>query len=70
MPENFFATRGLAPPGRRTPRVACASNLLKTLERVKGIEPSSSAWEAVALPLSYTRLGLLHLAQDARLVKS
>jgi hypothetical protein len=28
---------------------------LKTLERVKGIEPSSSAWKAVALPLSYTR---------------
>jgi hypothetical protein len=25
------------------------------LERVKGIEPSSSAWKAVALPLSYTR---------------
>ena len=25
------------------------------MERVKGIEPSSSAWEAVALPLSYTR---------------
>ena len=25
------------------------------LERVKGIEPSSSAWEAAALPLSYTR---------------
>jgi hypothetical protein len=30
---------------------------LKTLERVKGIEPSSSAWKAVALPLSYTRIG-------------
>jgi hypothetical protein len=29
---------------------------LKTLERVKGIEPSSSAWKAVALPLSYTRI--------------
>jgi hypothetical protein len=28
---------------------------LKLLERVKGIEPSSSAWKAVALPLSYTR---------------
>jgi hypothetical protein len=28
---------------------------LKALERVKGIEPSSSAWKAVALPLSYTR---------------
>jgi hypothetical protein len=25
------------------------------LERVKGIEPSSLAWEARALPLSYTR---------------
>src|SRR5438309_1620896 len=31
------------------------SKLLKRLERVKGIEPSSSAWKAVALPLSYTR---------------
>jgi hypothetical protein len=30
---------------------------LKILERVKGIEPSSSAWKAVALPLSYTRVG-------------
>jgi hypothetical protein len=27
------------------------------LERVKGIEPSYSAWEAAALPLSYTRDG-------------
>src|SRR5262249_23835186 len=27
----------------------------RLLERVKGIEPSSSAWKAVALPLSYTR---------------
>ena len=25
------------------------------LERVEGIEPSSSAWKAAALPLSYTR---------------
>src|SRR5215831_732865 len=32
-----------------------ARKCLKTLERVKGIEPSSSAWKAVALPLSYTR---------------
>jgi hypothetical protein len=28
----------------------------EALERVKGIEPSSSAWKAVALPLSYTRV--------------
>jgi hypothetical protein len=27
----------------------------KALERVKGIEPSYSAWKAAALPLSYTR---------------
>ena len=30
-------------------------NCLKILERVKGIEPSYSAWKAAALPLSYTR---------------
>ena len=28
---------------------------VKKLERVKGIEPSYSAWKAAALPLSYTR---------------
>jgi hypothetical protein len=26
------------------------------LERVKGIEPSSSAWKAEVLPLNYTRM--------------
>jgi hypothetical protein len=36
-------------------RPSPSANALKTLERVKGIEPSSSAWKAVALPLSYTR---------------
>jgi hypothetical protein len=34
----------------------------KALERVKGIEPSSGAWEALALPLSYTRLRALFLS--------
>ena len=28
------------------------------MERVKGIEPSSVAWEATALPLSYTRINV------------
>jgi hypothetical protein len=28
---------------------------MQRLEREKGIEPSSSAWKAVALPLSYSR---------------
>jgi hypothetical protein len=32
----------------------------QALERVKGIEPSSSAWKAVALPLSYTRIAVHH----------
>jgi hypothetical protein len=36
---------------------AARAKPLKGLERVKGIEPSSSAWKAVALPLSYTRMG-------------
>ena len=29
----------------------------KELERVMGIEPTLSAWEAEVLPLNYTRLG-------------
>ena len=29
---------------------------VRAVERVKGIEPSSVAWEATALPLSYTRV--------------
>ena len=40
------------------------SKYLKTLERVKGIEPSYSAWKAAALPLSYTRVGD-HLTRQA-----
>jgi hypothetical protein len=35
-----------------------SSDALDALERVKGIEPSYSAWKAAALPLSYTRAGL------------
>src|SRR5690606_16502545 len=35
---------------------ASSSNeLVKTLERVAGIEPASSAWKAEVLPLNYTR---------------
>jgi hypothetical protein len=36
------------------------------LERVKGIEPSYSAWKAAALPLSYTRLAADQLSRPAR----
>ena len=39
---------------------------LKALERVKGIEPSYSAWKAAALPLSYTRVGADQLSRQGR----
>src|SRR5262249_23255740 len=39
----------------RSERAATVTPAARSLERVKGIEPSSSAWKAVALPLSYTR---------------
>ena len=41
--------------GREVTRVLKSSTAAERLERVKGIEPSSEAWEAPALPLSYTR---------------
>jgi hypothetical protein len=34
-----------------------------SLERVKGIEPSQSAWEADVLPLNYTRMYKRHAAK-------
>jgi hypothetical protein len=36
------------------------------LERVKGIEPSYSAWKAAALPLSYTREAVVSPASGDR----
>src|SRR5262245_64745741 len=46
-PPNEFATR--------IGQIVWLRFRTDVLERVKGIEPSSSAWKAVALPLSYTR---------------
>ena len=46
-------TRRVAVPGRADRQ---ASARVPRLERVKGIEPSYSAWKAAALPLSYTRI--------------
>jgi hypothetical protein len=52
--------------GRRNAETATMSSANKNgtsitgaghdLERVKGIEPSSKAWEAFVLPLNYTRV--------------
>ena len=39
------------------------------MERVKGIEPSSEAWEATALPLSYTRNSFLSYREFAKVVQ-
>ena len=45
--------------GNRNGSSKFLAKLLKALlERVKGIEPSYSAWKAAALPLSYTRAGV------------
>ena len=35
--------------------LSCFLNWNSKKERVKGVEPSSLAWKAIALPLSYTR---------------
>ena len=50
--ERFRSSPKTCRPRRRELRGVVGG---RRLERVKGIEPSSSAWKAVALPLSYTR---------------
>jgi hypothetical protein len=40
-------------------RCGCGSVPNRNLERVKGIEPSSQAWEARILPLNHTRVRAL-----------
>src|SRR5664279_3631564 len=58
---SFYATNGPPSPRLRRATFAIQAGLpteapqARRLERVNGIEPSSSAWKAVALPLSYTR---------------
>ena len=44
--------------GRKKNRETIAVSRFLVLERVKGIEPSCSAWEADILPLNYTRICL------------
>src|SRR5689334_19110430 len=41
----------------------CCGNY--SAKRVKGIEPSSVAWKATALPLSYTRVRVVQVAAPA-----
>lgn len=44
----------------KKPRNPCGSEAF-LVERVKGIEPSYSAWEADILPMNYTRVTILLL---------
>src|ERR1700722_9956175 len=44
-------------------RAIMIASLNLGMERVKGIEPSYSAWKAAALPLSYTRGATDHLSR-------
>lgn len=55
-PSTTRSARGCHPCLRYDLSPISPGRTLKSLERVKGIEPSSSAWKAVALPLSYTRI--------------
>jgi hypothetical protein len=51
---------GLEPMTSSLPRKCSTTELQQPIgKRVKGIEPSYSAWKAAALPLSYTRKGRL-----------
>ncbi len=50
-------TQSSAPAEPSAKYEAYDENRTTELERVKGIEPSYSAWKAAALPLSYTRAG-------------
>ena len=54
-PTRCRATALTAFTGPSRARASAPMAVNGRLERVKGIEPSSSAWKAVALPLSYTR---------------
>lgn len=40
------------------------------VERVEGIEPSSIAWEAIVLPINYTRFRGRHFYQNTPVMRS
>ena len=61
------AGRHAIAPGAGPHERIVGATIAAMLERVKGIEPSYSAWKAAALPLSYTRVQAInyHAAQAA-----
>src|SRR5262249_31931911 len=66
-PTRCRATALTAFTGPSRARASAPTAVNGRLERVKGIEPSSSAWKAVALPLSYTRTCSIFRGQQTQL---
>ena len=55
-PSEARAQRGVGVREINYSRERSELGMREIMERVKGIEPSSLAWKAIALPLSYTRI--------------
>src|SRR5690554_4180666 len=59
MSRSERSTSAIVPHGERPagPRPSSSTADRPEVERVTGIEPAPSAWEAEVLPLNYTRVG-------------
>jgi hypothetical protein len=61
LPQTLSIMPCFFPPSIHEPAISCHDPAIACSgrkKRVKGIEPSSLAWKAIALPLSYTRTAL------------
>jgi hypothetical protein len=54
---------GLEPPTSRLSGVRSNQLSYRPMERVMGIEPTTSAWKAEVLPLNYTRTTLFYMGR-------
>jgi hypothetical protein len=62
---------GLEPPtsrlsGVRSNQLSYRPKVMFIMERVMGIEPTTSAWKAGVLPLNYTRIGNIKINQSQK----
>jgi hypothetical protein len=75
LSDYGVASASHAPADKRSACHAAArfclwQNQRRRMERVRGIEPLSKAWEAFVLPLNYTRLRALGFGGQTRLCVS